>query len=583
MKLFLLQVMHASTSDMICMYREGIKFWGLYDTNLAHLVIRYQTMGESLISQSISFNNCCETYGVRLNPVKDVLSGTLWIKQSTFYKPKKLEDDLAFYSACDVDPLLDLYEIQKSLIEPDFLPILDNLIEFELVRCIDDELKVTKSKHKSRMNSHDLFFYNLSPQTRKGHIYEALTRVDGYKKVYFCKPYHTAHAIFSSRSHAIMAFKILTKQMPEGLGEDTKIALVSDIKAKEIEEGDREYSKYMDSLKEESYIVDTKLCREIVETLEQTACPIACDFILRGTQVSLEMFAGKYPTLKFHLTPELVSKGKLGQLLSSKRVPKIVSRIDASNVYAALKMCNQANFRPKNFFDLASAFKMFHYWWYGQSMYKMAAPSIKDLLASFGLPTLNKLSNYVMLYHHFQEEIPLEFLELLSEKFQTDLDMGGQISLTEAKESRRLLRMKLENSSIHVTCERGNESNLKRAIVQFLEENDIHFKRIIVAGKHAIVELQHTNDTMRTVTKMQLVQVGPVVLNGQLIDLHAVIDKKKLPLADTEALDKLNSTFVQGLEKRGFYDIPNKPQQVPKHSGRTFSSLDVDEFKTLFR
>jgi hypothetical protein len=43
---------------------------------------------------------------------------------------------MRLYSACDVDPLLDLYDITRSMIEPDFEVFLRDMCESELLRAI---------------------------------------------------------------------------------------------------------------------------------------------------------------------------------------------------------------------------------------------------------------------------------------------------------------------------------------------------------------------------------------------------------------------------------------------------------------
>ena len=52
-------------------------------------------------------------------------------------------------------------------------------------------------------------------------------------------------------------------------------------------------------------------------------------------------------------------------------------RLDTGNVYAALRDCSAAGFRPANFFDLGTAFKLLDYWKYGQSLYQTVAPSLR--------------------------------------------------------------------------------------------------------------------------------------------------------------------------------------------------------------
>ena len=70
----------------------------------------------------IGYNDMCEEYGVFHNPMKEHLKGTLWHRESCFIRPQNLPEDIVYYAACDVESLIDLYEITQSMIESDFMP-----------------------------------------------------------------------------------------------------------------------------------------------------------------------------------------------------------------------------------------------------------------------------------------------------------------------------------------------------------------------------------------------------------------------------------------------------------------------------
>jgi hypothetical protein len=57
------------------------------------------------------------------------MNGQLWKRESLFAEAKDLPEDIIVYSAWDVEPLLDIYSIMTSIIEPDFVPLL-NVCEF---------------------------------------------------------------------------------------------------------------------------------------------------------------------------------------------------------------------------------------------------------------------------------------------------------------------------------------------------------------------------------------------------------------------------------------------------------------------
>ena len=53
------------------------------------------------------------------------MNGQLWKRESLFAEAKTLPEDIIVYSAWDVEPLLDIYSIMTSIIEPDFVPLLN--------------------------------------------------------------------------------------------------------------------------------------------------------------------------------------------------------------------------------------------------------------------------------------------------------------------------------------------------------------------------------------------------------------------------------------------------------------------------
>ena len=144
----IMKIMHGANGDCQAVYKSGVKMVNLYDTAIAHAVIEYQNFGRSLSGNRVGFNNICELYGVSENPMKQHIHGYVWVnKENVFLQPKNmpLPEDIILYSACDVEPLLDLQQITTSLIEPDFQALLKDLCEDILIRQIDPEL------HKIRM------------------------------------------------------------------------------------------------------------------------------------------------------------------------------------------------------------------------------------------------------------------------------------------------------------------------------------------------------------------------------------------------------------------------------------------------
>jgi hypothetical protein len=47
----------------------------------------------------------------------------MWKRESLFSNKSPLPDDMVYYSAWDVEPLLDIQQIMASIMEPDFVPM----------------------------------------------------------------------------------------------------------------------------------------------------------------------------------------------------------------------------------------------------------------------------------------------------------------------------------------------------------------------------------------------------------------------------------------------------------------------------
>ena len=71
------------------------------------------------------------------------------------------------------------------------------------------------------------------------------------------------------------------------------------------------------------------------------------------------MFVGRFPHIKFNVTHESATKGRLGELIASPDIVKIVNRIDSNNVYSALKIFASSGYQPKNFFEVRSKSKIY--------------------------------------------------------------------------------------------------------------------------------------------------------------------------------------------------------------------------------
>ncbi|TRY75270.1 hypothetical protein TCAL_16837 [Tigriopus californicus] len=92
---------------------------------------------------------------------------------------------------------------------------------------------------------------------------------------------------------------------------------------------------------------------------------------------------------------------------------------------------------------------------HGQSVFKCPDPTIKDLLADFGLSHQNKLEDFVLLYFHFKNILPNPILDFLHAKSVVDADIGARHQITQAKATRILLK-NVEKRLIHVRVKANN-------------------------------------------------------------------------------------------------------------------------------
>ena len=56
------------------------------------------------------------------------------------------------------------------------------------------------------------------------------------------------------------------------------------------------------------------------------------DFHTRGTAITLDLFAGMYPVVKMNFNLDMVKEGRLGELLASKDIVKVIGRADVDNM-----------------------------------------------------------------------------------------------------------------------------------------------------------------------------------------------------------------------------------------------------------
>ena len=128
---------------------------------------------------------------------------------------------------------------------------------------------------------------------------------------------------------------------------------------------------------------------------------------------------------------------------------KEISPFSLSTVFRTLA---SKDFRPANFFDVASAFKVFDYLVCGNSIFKATTPTPKEMAQKLGIFTHSHLERFLYVYFHARNFLPAELIKFLDAKSRIELDLSSNVFVAEAKEARKQLRLKYETHAVHVVA-----------------------------------------------------------------------------------------------------------------------------------
>ena len=87
--------------------------------------------------------------------------------------------------------------------------------------------------------------------------------------------------------------------------------------------------------------------------------------------------------------------------------------INQSLIFSAntvLGTCSSKDFRPNNFFDVSSAFKVVDFILYGSSIFKAATPTAKEMSYKLGIFAHSHLERYLYIYLHLKNYLPQELV-----------------------------------------------------------------------------------------------------------------------------------------------------------------------------
>ena len=109
-----LKIMHASGGDASSLYRDGVKLWNVFDTEVAHRVLEFQINGASLTNfQAIGLNNLCAYCGIESNPLKGKIKFNPWNERNVNENKNVMSEEFLLYSAWDVEQLHEIHQILR--------------------------------------------------------------------------------------------------------------------------------------------------------------------------------------------------------------------------------------------------------------------------------------------------------------------------------------------------------------------------------------------------------------------------------------------------------------------------------------
>jgi hypothetical protein len=363
--------------------------------------------------------------------------------------------------------------------------------------------------------------------------------------------------------------------------------LVTELKPEEAAQSEKGFTQeHIDILRDEHFIIDPKLSAQVVTTLLKVKSPLVLEFLHDKGVIILTVFVNKnYPAVKFLLDNIIVTKGKIGDLLASDEVIKVVSRVDTLHVNAALRILTANGIRARNFLDISVALKANDYWLYGKSIFKSSSQGLRDVYRKFGLetPLSKNLENCLTVFLHLSGVLPKQMMEVAVAKAQVDLDINGQVCVPEAKEAKKQLRNKLENLTIHIICQKGDAEEMKAVVTQVLNDKGLPFQKVLVLGKYAFVQLEHQVDKAEAIGAINKQELSKdLQLQASEIDLKTVIAPNEDTRINVLSIEKSQASTAEKLDELGYSDLTSMPQNVERARNAKLA-LPMEEYETLFQ
>ena len=416
------KVLHAAVMDCSSLHKAGIYVDPLFDTNIAHAVIQFQNYGQPYTS-SIGLNNLCKAYNLPTNPLKETHKGYFWVNmEPKFYKKDTLPEDLILYSAYDVVPMLDLYEILRRLIHPDFKPLFHELMDDMLIRNIDEKLVSVRQKERKAQMKRQLFLNNIS--VKKGYIYKKLLPYHGQKKVQMAE--NSAVVTLDNREDVLQFYQEMLK------AGEYFVKLVKDEKS-------------------ETNLNDCDMFAQIIEKLINFDITVALLFVntAKGSTIEL-VFNDK--SVKFDLGG--IHINHIGSLMQSGIV-KIIPRLNLKPVQDAIILMSTQGYDLNNVFDIDSAARICDHYYHNKPILTSSSQSLNSLCQKYEIPLSTKKKEIFDLHTHLSDIMPEErsnFQELMELHISSAL--GDKAKTKIAKNAFKLLYdTKNEESGNIMICE----------------------------------------------------------------------------------------------------------------------------------
>ena len=414
------KVFHAALMDCSSLHKAGIYVDPLFDTNIAHAVIQFQDCGQPYTS-SIGLNNLCQAYNLPTNPLKESHKGYFWVHmERKFYQKDSLPEDLLLYSAYDVVPILDLYDILRGLIHPDFQPLFHEITDDMLIRNIDEQLVNERRKIRRAEMKQQLFLSNL--KVNKGYLYEKLLPYQGQKRVLMAT--NSAVVTLDNREDVLKFHQ--------------ELIAAGECNVKLVKEEKHEKQS------EKTAFHDHDFFGQVIEKLIDYNINVALLFVNTAKGKTVELVFND-SSVKIDLGDD-ENVNHIGRLMQS-RVVKIIPRLNLKPVVDAFVSLTARGYELNNIFDIDSAAKICDNFYHGKSILSSPSQKLSNLCQKYEIPLSTKKRELLDLNFHLYHIMPKEgtFQDLMGIHISSAL--GDKAGTTMAKNAFKLLHdTKIEES-----------------------------------------------------------------------------------------------------------------------------------------